>query len=88
VSPGHTPPQYNLTTVEAVILKVVAELHPRHLPSEELWRQIVTHPEDEREVKTATRAIASLKELGLFTARADDIVEPTPAALHAFALLA
>jgi hypothetical protein len=88
VSDGEAPPQYDLPTVEAALLEVTVELHPRHLPARELREQIVCEPEDRREVNTANQAIANLREFGLFSTRRDDIVEPTPAALHAVALLA
>jgi len=92
--PGRTwtdsepPAKYNLTTVEAVILEVAAELHPQHLPSNELSLRIIADPGDSREVETATQAIRNLREFGLFSDREDEIVEPTPAALRAVALLA
>jgi hypothetical protein len=85
---GRTPPKYDLGIVEAAILEVAAELHPQHLTARGLALRIVGDPDDGREVEIATRAICNLKEYGLFRVRDDEIVEPTQAALRAFALLA
>jgi hypothetical protein len=85
---SETPPKYNVAIVEAVILEVAAELHPEHLSRDELSLKIVSDPDDSREVETAAQAIRGLREFGLCKDRGDEIVEPTPAALHAFALLA
>ncbi len=82
-----TPPQYDIAKVEAVILEVAAELHPRHLTTRDLSLKIVGDANDAREVETATKAILGLREFGLFAVRDDEIVEPTPAALRACALL-
>ncbi|HMJ71927.1 MAG TPA: hypothetical protein VK471_01035 [Solirubrobacterales bacterium] len=71
-----------------MILEVAAELHPRHLTTRELSLKIVSDPDDGKEVETAAHAVRNLREFGLFSDRDDDVVEPTPAALHAFALLA
>ena len=83
-----TPPKYDLAIVESVILEVAAELHPRHLTARELSLRIVSDADDRREVETAAQAIRNLREFGLFRDRDDEIVEPTPAALRAVALLA
>jgi len=80
-------PKYNVAIVEAVILEVAAELHPKKLTARELSLKIISDADDAREVETATRAINNLREFGLFVARDDEIVEPTPAALRACALL-
>lgn len=82
-----TPPKYNVSIVEAVILEVAAELHPEHLPADELSLKVVGNPDDNRELETAALAIRGLGEFGLFKVRDDEIVEPTPAALRAVALL-
>ena len=82
-----TPPKYNVSIVEAVILEVAAELHPEHLPAHELSLKIISDPDDSRELETAALAIRGLREFGLFKIRGDEIVEPTPAALRAAALL-
>lgn len=83
----NTPPKYDVAIVEAVILEVAAELHPEHLSADELSLKIVSDPDDSREVEAATQAIRSLRESGLFKGRDDEIVEPTPPALRAVALL-
>lgn len=84
---SETPPQYDVATVEAVILEVAAELHPQHLTAGDLSLRIVGNANDTREVETAAKAIKGLREFGLFAVRDDEIVEPTPAALRACALL-
>jgi hypothetical protein len=84
---SETPPKYNVAIVEAVILEVAAELHPQHLTARELSLRIVSDPDDNKEVETATQAIRNLREFGLFKDRDDEIVEPTPAAHRAIALL-
>jgi hypothetical protein len=82
-----TSPKYNVATVEAVILEVTAELHPQNLTAKELALMIIGDPDDVKEVETAAQAIQGLREFGLFKVRDDEIVEPTPAALRAVALL-
>jgi hypothetical protein len=82
------PPEYNVEIVETVILELAAELHPLHLSMGGLLRKIISNPNDAKEVQTGVQAVRNLRELGLFTHREDEIVEPTPAALRAFALLA
>lgn len=84
---SETPPQYDVAKVEAVILEVAAELHPQNLTARDLSQKIVSNPNDAREVETAAQAIKGLREFGLFAVREDEIVEPTPAALRACALL-
>ncbi len=51
------PPKYDVATVEAVILEVAAELHPRHLTAKDLSLRIVSDPDDSGEVETAAEAI-------------------------------
>lgn len=84
---SETSPQYDVAKVEAVILEEVAELHPQHLTARDLSLRIVGNASDTREVETAAQAIKGLREFGLFAVRDDEIVEPTPAALRACALL-
>ena len=86
-SRGGLPPKYNIATVEAVILELAAELHPDNLTATDLSLKIVSNADDTREVETAAQAIRGLREFGLFADRDDEIVEPTPAALRAVALL-
>jgi hypothetical protein len=83
-----TSPNYNVVIVEAVILEVAAELHPQNLTAKELALKIISDSDDTREVETAAQAIRGLREFGLFADREDEIVQPTPAALRACALLA
>jgi len=82
-----TLPKYNVAIVEAVILEVAAELHPEHLSTGGLLMRIVSDADDAREVEVGAQAIRNLREFGLFADREDEIVEPTPAALRACALL-
>lgn len=84
---SETPPKYDVAIVEAVVLEMAAELHPQRLTANDLLLRIVSDPDDSREVGTATHAIRSLRELGLLSDRDDEVVEPTPAALRACALL-
>jgi hypothetical protein len=84
---SETPPQYDIAKAEAVILEVAAELHPQHLTAGDLSLRIVGNANDTREIETAAKAIKGLREFGLFAPRDDEIVEPTPAALRACALL-
>jgi hypothetical protein len=84
---SETSPKYDVAIVEAVVLEIAAELHPQKLTARELSLKIVGNAEDAREVGTATQAIRNLREFGLFADRDDEIMEPTPAALRACALL-
>lgn len=85
---SEVPAKYDVAKVEAVVLEVAVELHPRHLTARELASSIVGDGGDEREVETAARAIGNLREYGLLSTRGEDeIVRPTPAALRAVALL-
>jgi hypothetical protein len=81
------PPQHNRTIVERVLLEEALELHPQQPTVAELSLRIILNPDDSREVETAAQAIKSLKEVGLFCDRDDDIVVPTPACLRAGELL-
>jgi hypothetical protein len=82
-----TPPKYDVAVVEAVILEVAAELDPEHCSTGALLLKIVGDPDDAREIETGVKAIRSLREVGLFAHRDDEIVEPTPAAVRAVKLL-
>jgi hypothetical protein len=84
---SEAPAKYNVTTVEAVLLEIAAELHPEHLYADALSLKILGDPDDAREVETAVRAVRGLREVGLFEDRNDEIVKPTPAALRAVELL-
>lgn len=80
-------PNYDIVVIEGVMLRVAAELHPRRFDAKELSRHVVTDPKDPREVEAAAQAIRGLREFGLIGHRDDDIVELTPPALRAVALL-
>jgi hypothetical protein len=83
-----TPPKYNPKLVEETMLIEIIELHPTRLTGDELVLRIVADPDDVREVKTAIEAIRNLKRSALVRHRCDKLVEPTPAALHSYELLA
>lgn len=80
-------PNYSVAIVEGVILEVAAELHPEHLCTGGLLRKIANDPDDAKETETGVQAIHNLREFGLVVSRDDEIVEPTPAAIRAVALL-
>jgi len=86
---GSEPPRakYNVAMMETVILEVTADLDPVHLSKADLTLKIVSDLDDDKEVGTAAQAICSLREIGLFADRDDEIVELTPAALRAIARL-
>lgn len=87
VSASPASPNYDVAIVEAVVLEVATELHPEHLSTEGLLRKIVSDPNNAKEIETGIQAIRNLREFGLFTQRDDEVVEPSPAALRAVALL-
>lgn len=80
-------PKYMQIKVEAVMLEIVAERNPSRFTEEELIDAVVGDRGDEREVGTARQAIAGLREFDLARPRDDGVVELTPAALRAVALL-
>lgn len=79
--------KHSQMTVEAAMLKVAGELNPAHFTEDELIDEIVADRGDKGEVAMARRAITGLREFGLARPREDGIVELTPAALRAVALL-
>jgi len=81
-------PKYDVAIVEAVVLELAAELDPEHLPPKQFLLEVVGDPHDEREIKTGMQAIDNLRDVGLFTHRDDEFVEPTPAGLRAVDLFA
>lgn len=84
-----TPPKYNPKLVEETMLIEIIEQHPTRLTVGELVSRIAADPGDDQEVETATAAIRNLRRSALVCYRDDDeLVEPTQAALHAYALLA
>jgi hypothetical protein len=82
------PPKYNVAIVEALLLEVAAELHPEKLAATDLSLRVISDADDDREVETANEAIRNLCESRLFAEHDDEIVEATPEALRAYALLA
>ncbi len=74
--------------LERAVLEEVIELLPVRMTVDELCSWIAANPEDHREVDTIREAIRDLKRSGLLRYRNDDqVVEPTQAAVQAFALL-
>ncbi len=82
-----TSPNYDVSVVEAVILEIVAELHPEHLSTRTLLLKIVNDPDDAREIGAGVQAIRSLREFGVLADRKDETVQLTPTALRVCALL-
>lgn len=81
-------PNYLPKPVERAILEEVIELLPVRMTVTELCSWIAANPEDGREAETIKDAIRDLKRSGLMRYRNDDqVVEPTQAAVQAFALL-
>ena len=69
--------------VERAVLEVVIELHPDHLTPSELVLKVAGERDESEEIR---HAIHDLKGCGLFRFTGE-VVEPTHAALRAFALL-
>ena len=69
--------------VEAAVLNEIIDLHPNHLTPSALVLKMTGRRDEEAELKDAIR---ELKASGLVQ-YSDDTVAPTPAALHAHALL-
>jgi hypothetical protein len=81
-------PNYLPEHVEHAVLMAVIDLLPVRMTVAELCLWIAANPEDDREVDTIRDAIRDLKRSGLLRCRNDDqVVEPTQAAVRAFALL-
>ena len=81
-------PNYQPVQVEHALLGVAVDLHPARLTIAELSLRVAAKPHDGREMETIAEAIRELRRCGLFRYRDDDeVVEPTQAALRAFALL-
>lgn len=82
-----THPSYRQNKVEPALLRAAAELHPTWLPASELIPKVVGNSDDPREVRAAFVALGRLREYGVIADRGDDIVQLTPTALRAVALL-
>lgn len=90
-----THPSYDVATVEAVVLQLAVELHPRDVSGEKLALRIVSDPDDSKELETAAQAIRRLCEVclladpcgGLPGDLYGDTVGPTPAGIRAVDLL-
>lgn len=84
MSGGATSPNHDPASVRQVILDEALELHPQRLTVRELSLRIVSDPEDDLEIETATDALRDLRRSGLLRYRNDDrVVEPTHAAFSA-----
>ena len=83
------PPSHRPELVEQALLHVAVDLHPARLTVSELSLMLATNPHDPDEIEVIEEAARNLRRCGLFRYRNDDeVVEPTQAAFHAFALLA
>jgi hypothetical protein len=68
---------------EREVLEEIIELLPVRLTVSELCQKITSGSQDKRRVERASNAIRGLRAWGLVRYRDDDqIVEPTPAAVH------
>lgn len=83
----NTPSNRGQDEVEPALLKAAAELHPTWLPARELIPRVVGDSDDPRETGAALAALGRLREFGVIADREDDIVQLTPSALRAVALL-
>lgn len=84
---GRTQPRYNRAVVGQMLLLELVKGDTRCLSIAELVDRITADPSDLSEIETARAAIRELRETGLVTYCDDaELVEPTPAALHAHAL--
>lgn len=80
-----TPPKYRQDKVEGVILDIVVEV--RRIALAAVIDQVVEDPDDERAMKTARSAVASLREYWLLQPEmGDEILAPTPAAVKSASL--
>lgn len=85
---GAISPNYRPEPLERAILEEVIDLLPVRLTVNELCLWIAANPEDDSEVEATRRAIHDLKRSGLLRYQNDNqVVEPTQAAVQAFALL-
>jgi hypothetical protein len=82
-----TPAKYNVGMVEAVILLEAAERESQNLTAGELAREIISDPEDSRQVEIVFHGIRNLKEVGLFSNPGGEVVKLTPAGRHAYELM-
>lgn len=85
---NNTPRDNPQPEVEPALLKAAAEQHPTWLPASELIPKVVGNSDDPRQVRAAFAALGRLREFGVIAARSDDVVQLTPTALRAVALLA
>jgi hypothetical protein len=82
-----TQPKYDRAIVGQMLLLELVNGDTRCLSIGELVDRITADQNDPSEVETARAAIRELRETGLITYCDDaELVEPTPAALHAHAL--
>lgn len=81
------PPKYDPRAVGQAALFEVIQNHPASLTVEELVGRIASDPDDFGEVDAVREAVRDLRRAGLARYRdADQVVEPTQAALRAHAL--
>lgn len=70
-------------SAECEVLEEIIELLPIRLTVSELCQKVTSGSQDKRRVERARNAIRDLRGWGLLRYRDDDqLVEPTPAAVH------
>lgn len=78
-----TQAELDFESAECEVLEEIIELLPVRLTVAELCRKVTAGSQDKRRVETARHAIRDLRGWGLLRYRDDDqLVEPTPAAIH------
>jgi len=80
-------PNYDPEQVEGVVLETVIGVHPEHFTTEALCQRVVSDSDNSREMAVAREAIHSLKRVGVFYEREDEIVKPIPAVVRMGELL-
>jgi hypothetical protein len=86
--PETTPLKHDVRRVEASVLKLAADMHPKHLRIPDFLQLLESSTKDDREVRTALGAIQNLREFGALSSEPDGSVKLTPSALRGIHLLA
>lgn len=77
-----------LIAVEQALIEVVMDAHPARLTIPELTQRVAVDPHDQDEAETIAEAARELRRDGLLRYRNDDrVIEPTRAAVRAYAIL-
>ena len=82
------PPTHDVGIVEASLLELLLDAHPRRLSAAAAIGSIVSEGADAGEEEVARRALANLVEFGLLRRAGGDHLTPTVPAVRAFCLLA